>query len=66
MKIYVQRKIEVWIEDTYEIDEITQDNIDDAIDYNIDSINTEVLWETQDELGPVEVYDENRNNIYNK
>ena len=65
MKIYVQRKIEVWVEDTYEVDEINQDSIDSAIDYNLDSIKSEVLWETQEDLGPIEVYDEDLNIIYN-
>lgn len=63
-KIYVQRKVEIWIEDTYEVDEINQDNIDDAINYNVDSINTEVLWETQEDLDLVEVYDEDWNVLY--
>ena len=64
MKIYVQRKVEVWVEDTYEVDEINQDSIDNAIDYNLDSIDNEVLWETQEDLGPIEVYDEDLNTIY--
>lgn len=64
-RIYVQRKIEVWVEDTYEVDEINQDSIDNAIDYNLDSINSEVLWETEEDLGPIEVYDEDLNLVYN-
>lgn len=63
-RIYVQRKIEVWVEDTYDVDEINQDSIDNAIDYNLDPINNEVLWETQEDLGPIEVYDEDLNLIY--
>lgn len=57
-KIHVQRKVEVWVEDSYTVDEITNESIEAAIDYDFDADYTEVLWETQEDLGPVEVYDE--------
>lgn len=60
-KLVVQRKVEIWIEDTYEVSEINQDNIDDAINYSLDPINTEVLWESQEDLGLVEVFDNDYN-----
>lgn len=63
-KIYVQRKIEVWVEDVYRVEEINEDTIQDAINYDIDIDESEVLWETQIDLGPVEVYGENRKKIY--
>lgn len=63
-KIYVQRKIEVWVEDVYEVDEINDEIIDKAIDYDLDIDTSEVLWESQIDLGPVEVYDDKRNIIY--
>ena len=63
-KIYVQRKIEVWVEDVYRVEEINNDTIQDAINYDIDIDESEVLWETQIDLGPVEVYDEHRKKIY--
>ena len=63
-KIYVQRKIEVWVEDSYTVDEITDESIQAAIDYDLDADNTEVLWESQEDLGLVEVYDQHYEQIY--
>ena len=37
----------------------------EAVNYNLDYYNIETLWETQKDLGPVEVFDENWNSIYN-
>lgn len=65
-KICVQRKVTVWIEDTYIVDEVTDESIEAAIDYDLDTDNTEVLWETQEDLGPVEVYDEHHKLICSK
>lgn len=63
-KIYVQRKIEVWVEDIYRVEEINDETIEAAINYDLDSDDCEVLWETQIDLGPVEVYDEHWKKIY--
>ena len=63
-KIYVQRKIEVWVEDSYTVDEITDESIQAAIDYDLDVDNTDVLWESQEDLGLVEVYDQHNEKIY--
>jgi hypothetical protein len=65
-KIYVQRKIEVWVEDVYEVDEINDEIIDRALDYDLDVDTSEVLWETQIDLGPVEVYNEQHKLIYSQ
>ncbi len=62
MKIRVQRKVEVWVEDIYHIDDESQ--IEDAINYDIDSDDSDTLWETQIDLGPVKVYDEDWNTLY--
>ena len=56
MKITVQRKVEIWIEEVYEIENESQ--IEDAINYDIDFKEIDVLWDTQIDLGPVEVYNE--------
>ena len=64
-KIYVQRKIEVWIEEVYKVEEINDTTINDVLEYNLDVDEEETLWETQEDLGPVEVFDENWNSIYN-
>jgi len=63
-KFYVQRKVEVWVEDIYKVKEINDETIEDAINYDLDIDESETLWETLVDLGPVEVYDRNRNKIY--
>ena len=63
MIIKVQRKVNIWIEESYDIENESQ--IQDAINYDLDHYNIETLWETQEDLGPVEVFDENWNSIYN-
>ena len=63
MKIKVQRQVNIWIEESYDIENESQ--IQDAINYDLDYYNIETLWETQEDLGPVEVFDENWNSIYN-
>lgn len=60
-KIIVQRKIEVWIENIYHVEDLSEETLDKAIDYDLEYEDCEVLWETQVDLGPVEVYDENWN-----
>lgn len=65
-KIYVQRKVEVWVEDVYRLEEINDETIEAAIDYDIDADESETLWETLVDLGPVEVYDEHHKLIYSK
>ena len=49
------------MEDTYEVDEINEDIIDKAIDYEIDSKSSEILLDTLVDEYEVEVYDENFN-----
>lgn len=63
-KICVQRKVEVWVEDFYTVDEINDDIIQQALDYELPFEDSDVIWETQVELGPVEIYDEKRKKIY--
>lgn len=62
-KIYVQRKVEVWVEDIYMVEEINDKTIEAAINYDIDIEDSDTLWETLIDLGPVRVYDENQNLI---
>jgi hypothetical protein len=42
-KIYVQRKVEVWVEDIYEVDEINDETIEAAINYDIDVEDSDTL-----------------------
>ena len=60
-KIYVQRKVEVWVEDIYKVEEINDETIEAAINYDLDPDTSDVLWDTQIDLGPIEVYDRNNN-----
>ena len=60
-KIYVQRKVEVWVEDIYRVEEINDETIEAAINYDLDPDTSDVLRMTQIDLGPVEVYDHNNN-----
>jgi hypothetical protein len=63
-KIYLQRKVEVWIEDIYRVEEINDEIIESAISYNLDPDDSDVLWETQVDLGPVEVFDQHNKKLY--
>ena len=63
-KICVQRKVEVWVEDIYKVEEVNDDTIQDAINYNLDVDSSETLWETQIDLGPVEVFDQHNKKLY--
>ena len=60
-KIYVQRKVEVWVEDIYRVEEINDETIEAAINYDLDPDDSDVLWETQIDLGPIQVFDHNYN-----
>ena len=63
-KIYVQRKIEVWVEDVYTVEDLSEETLEKAINYDLDYEDCEVLWETQIDLGLVEVFDDKWNSIY--
>lgn len=59
--IIVQRLVNVWIEELYSVEDLSEESIDKAINYDLDGYETEVLWETQVDVGPVEVYDNSWN-----
>lgn len=63
-KIYVQRKIEVWIEDVYHVEDLSEETLEKAINYDLDYEDCEVLWESQIDLGPVKIFDCNLKKIY--
>ena len=62
-KIYVQRKVEVWVEDIYHVEDLSEETLEKAINYDLDYEESETLWDTIEELGPIEIYDENWNLI---
>ena len=59
MRVRLQRKVEVWIEETYDVEEVTPEVIQDLVDYNKECYSVEPLWETQEDVGPIEIYNEN-------
>ena len=46
------------------VEEINDETIEAAINYDIDVEDSDTLWETLIDLGPVEVYDEHHKLIY--
>lgn len=61
MRIIIQRKVEVWIEESYNLKD--ESEIKDAIEYGISPITTEVLWETQQDTDNIDIYDEHYNEL---
>jgi hypothetical protein len=62
-KIYVQRKVEVWIEDIYHVEDLSEETLEKAINNGLDYEESETLWDTMEELGSVQIYDEDWNLI---
>lgn len=62
-KIYVQREIKVWIEDIYHVEDLSEETLEKAINNGLDYEESETLWETMEELGSVQIYDEDWNLI---
>ena len=62
-KIYVQRKVEVWVEDIYHVEDLSEETLEKAINNDLDYEESETLWDTMEELDPVKIYDENWNLI---
>lgn len=65
-KLKVQRLVKVWVEDIYNVDEITQEAVDAAIEYEIDADDYDTLWDSVEELGSYNVFDNDGNLIYSK
>lgn len=63
-KLKVQRLVKVWVEDIYNVDEITQEVIDAAIGHEIDADDYDNLWDSMEELGSYEVFNDDGNLIY--
>lgn len=63
-KIYVERLVSVWVEHTYEVDTINDEIISDAVNYNFDPSEEEILYDTMIDKGPVEVYSEDKTLLY--
>ena len=59
-EIYVQRLISLWIEDRFEIPELSEENIAKAVKYEIEEKDGEFFYDTRTDLGPIEVYNKDR------
>lgn len=65
-KLRVQRLVKVWIEDVYHVDEITPEIIDSAIDGDLEADDYDTIWDSMEELGAYEVYNDDGNLIYKR
>lgn len=63
MKIRVQRLVKVWVEETYDVKELSDQTLTDIIDYGQETDDVETLWETQSDLGPVDIYTNDRKTL---
>ena len=63
MKIKLQRLIQVWVEETYDIEDLSEETFDKLRDCEICCYEVEPLWETQEDLGPIQIYDDDWNLI---
>lgn len=64
MKIKVHRLVKVWIVDTYEVENNSEENIRNIIDES--PLDCYELWETCEYLGPIEVYNEKEELIFER
>jgi len=63
MKIKVQRLVKVWIEETYDVEDLSEETLNNIIDYDKECYDVEALWDTQEDLGPIDIYDSSNNLI---
>ena len=64
MIVELQRKVEVWIAERYDIEEYNEDILSKMLKYEMDEIpNIDPIWETQDDLGPYMVIDVENNKV---
>ena len=63
MKIKVQRLVKVWVEEGYDVKDISEETLNSIINYEESCYDVDTLWDTQEELGPVTIYDEKWNII---
>lgn len=57
-RVYVQRQVQVWIEEKYDIendDQETLENLAENKDLKYEWLDCEVLWESQEDLGKVDI-----------
>ena len=57
MKIRLQRKVEVWVEEVYEVEQLDEITKEMMFNYELEPESIDTLWETQIETGPYEILD---------
>ena len=57
MKIRLQRKVEVWVEEVYEVEQLDEITKEMMFNYELEPESIDTLWETQVETGPYEILD---------
>lgn len=64
MKIKVLRKVEGWIEEFFDVDNLNDETIKDVLEYyDIYPYDSEFLYDGSEELGPYQIYDDEENLI---
>lgn len=57
MKIRLQRKVEVWVEEVYEVEQLDEIIKEMMFNYELEPESIDTLWETQVETEPYEILD---------
>lgn len=66
-RVYVQRQVKVWIEEKYDIENYNQETLEDLAkneDLKYEWLDCKVLWESQEDLGKVDILNSNGEIIY--
>lgn len=66
-RVYVQRQVQLWIEEKYDIendDQKTLEELAENKDLKYEWLDVEVLWESQEDLGKVDILNSNGEIIY--
>lgn len=66
-RVYVQRQVQIWIEEKYDIesdDQETLENLAENKDLKYEWLDCEVLWESQEDLGKVDILNSDGEIIY--
>jgi hypothetical protein len=66
-RVYVQRQVQVWIEEKYDIENDDQETLEDLAenkDLKYEWLDCEVLWESQEDLGKVDILNSDGEIIY--
>ena len=63
-KIKVLRPINVLVKETYLVENIDQETLEAVINYEIEVEDSEVLWDTMEEIGNCQIWNEDFSKQY--